>query len=401
MDDFANDTIEHSEVVLVVSSDDEDSRRLTSLLERRRYRWEHVLDLGTAIERASTSLYDLVVVDLPELSMQPDQLAQRIGADPYLGRFPLIVVHRDADQIPAAAIESLGLPVQFVTRPIEPTSVLVKVAHQLRLRKLQADEGRFLSKIASQNVELRELTNRFRRELREAQDIQRSILPTALPQAPNSSFAAAYVPLEAVGGDLYDIWPIGDDHLGIFIGDVTGHGLSAAFIGAMSKMSLAYASTVQPDEILAGMNQALCPVMPEGRFVTAAVAVYNPKTGEIAVARGGHPPPFVFRAATQSIESVTARGFPLGVMGEARYERYSSQLHPGDKFLLVTDGITETLDLGGKLLGNDGVAQLFCEAAAQFPIDRCLSFLLERQELFSEGRLIKDDITLVGLERLS
>lgn len=399
MHDFSPDSMEHSECVLIVSSDDAECRRLTALFDRRRYRWEHVADLVAAGERAASSLFDLVVVDLPELTLAPEQLAQHIGADPHLGRFPLIVVHKEAESVNPAALEGLGVPVQFITRPIEPTSVLVKVAQQLRLRKLQADEGRFLSKVASQNVELRELTNRFQRELREAQDIQRSILPTELPQAAHTSFAAAYVPLEAVGGDLYDIWPVGPDRLGIFIGDVTGHGLSAAFIGAMTKMSLAFASPETPDALLLGMNQALCPVMPEGRFVTAAVAIYTPATGEIAIARGGHPPPLIFRAETKTIETASPRGFPLGVMEDARYEMFATTLHTGDMLLLVTDGITETADLAGHLLGTDGLSRLFCEAAATMSVAQCLSFLLERQELFSEGRLIKDDITLVGLER--
>lgn len=400
IEDLNLDLGEHAERILVIAASAEASGRIGRLLEQRAYSYCSAADLAEASALADEELFDMVIAECSDDSSALDAV-HAIVANAQLRRAPLLVLHPKAESVSAEQLEAFPIPVRLLGSPWEASALLVRVSSQLRIRKVKETEARFTSRVAEQNVQLRDLTTRFKRELQDAQYIQNSLLPKGLPSAEQTRFAATYVPLEAVGGDLYDLWKLPDGRMGLFIGDVTGHGLPAAFIGAMTKMALSYSGKGTPDEMLAEMNSGLCQHMPEGRFVTAAAAFYTPATGELYVARAGHPPGFLYRAATRELVQVAPRGVPLGFLEEARYELYSTRLEAGDKFLLVTDGITEAMNFGGAVLGVDGTARLFAELAPENAMDSCLRGLLEKQEEFSEGRMVKDDITLLGLERLA
>ena len=398
--DFTLTSGEHAQRVLVIASSTEEADRIGKLLETRNYAWKAADGVEAASAMAGEQLFDMIVAEFADHDLPPIEAINSITSSAQLRRVPLLVMHPGAADISPNYLTSLDLPVSILSTPWHATDLIVKVSSQLRLQKLKDAESSFVAKVSAQNSELRDLTNRFQRELQEAQNIQNSILPKSLPTAKETSFAAAYVPLEAVGGDLYDLWKINDDLFGLFIGDVTGHGLSAAFIGAMTKMALSYASKESPDVMLRQMNEGLMELMPEGRFVTAAAALYTPSTGQLLVARGGHPPAYIWRAAGKFVTEVTPKGFPLGVVPHAKYELYSAQLLPGDKFIFVTDGLTETVNMAGRALGTAGTGVIFGELAETGSIEQCIAGLLDRQEEYSGGRMVKDDITLLGIERL-
>jgi len=289
----------------------------------------------------------------------------------------------------------------FLPMPYDPTILIVKTATQLRMRKIQSEQASIDAQLTAQNAQLRDLTNRYKHELAEARSIQQAIMPKKLPKHDNCIFAAKYLPLEAVGGDIFDLWQISDSLYGLFIGDVTGHGLPAAFIGAMTKMALAYAEKNTPSEMLEQMNNGVSELMPSGRFVTVAAAFYNPTDGKLMIARGGHPPPAIYRAATKTVELFEPKGLPLGIASGAKYVMEETFLELGDKFLLYTDGLPESANLSGEMVGIDGMAEFFRESASRLPVKDCFADLLAKRDEFCEGRLSKDDDTFVGIERLS
>jgi serine phosphatase RsbU (regulator of sigma subunit) len=392
---------EHAEQILVVSSDGISAERISEVLGTRGFRSQWAPTLAAAARIAEQDLFDLLIIDHPAAAPLPADILTEVETDSQLRRFPLILCHPAADTLPQQRLDSAPFRVHMLPCPWDPILFLVRVSAELRLRKIRNEESRFLSAVAGQNFELRDLTNRFLRELREAQAIQAALMPTALPSAPQTRFAAAYVPLDAVGGDLYDIWHIEKSRYGLFIGDVTGHGLSAALIGAMTKMALSHAGKTAPHTMLTEMNRALAPLMPEGRFVTAEAAFYCAETGALSLVRAGHPPAFLWRAATRRVEQIGPRGLALGMVEETAYDLYSDCLGAGDKLLMVTDGLTETGNMQAELLGVDGVARMFAEVAEALPIHSCIEELLSRREKFSGGRIVKDDIALIGLERVA
>jgi sigma-B regulation protein RsbU (phosphoserine phosphatase) len=399
IEDFNVDLDDYADRVLVMSPNAEVGASIGELLEKRSYQWSLVCGLEAASILALETLFDLLIIDQQEPTQDAAELLAAVAADIGLSRSPALLIHPDARSFQSGAQSVFGPRVSVIPAPLEPSTLLVKVATSLRLNKIKSEQAGFESRLSSQNAQLRDLNNRFKQELKSARDIQQSLFPRSLPTAPNCVFAACCVPLEAVGGDLYDIWKIERGRYGMFLGDVTGHGLSAAFIGAMTKMALEYAPKESPEVMLAHVNDGLCKHIPAGTFVTAVAAFVEPITGSLLVSRAGHPPPYLWRAASKDIELVEPRGLPLGVNEGMPYEMREIQLEPGDKFLMITDGLTETIDMNGEMLGVEGIGKIFATSvAAGMSIADCIARILSTQEEFTGGRLLKDDNTLIGFE---
>jgi serine phosphatase RsbU (regulator of sigma subunit) len=399
LEDFNVDTDNYSERVLVICNSLDTVSNIFALLQKRSYQPFHAEDIQSASTLAKDTFFDLIILDSVCFDVTPEQLVSRLRSDARLRRSQILLLHPEPDITNNKLSDSAHQDVVVIKSPHDPTQLLVKASMQLRLRKIKDEKANFDSKIASQNAELRDLTNRFKQELLEARSIQQAILPKKLPEDERCLFGAYYIPLEAVGGDLYDLWKISDDHYGFFIGDVTGHGLPAAFICAMCKMALKYADQISPEIMLSQMNDGMSDLMPQGRFVTVAAAIYNAKNGELSLARGGHPSPLIWRKNQNKVERFDPKGLPLGIIAGSAYQLVTTKLEPGDKFILVTDGITETANMDGEMIGVEGVARHFEAISAGKSIKEVISKILTFQEQFSGGRIIKDDNTIIGLER--
>ncbi len=400
IEDFNLDLEELADRVLVIGQDDNSMTEISNLLERRSYQWAAAKTNDEASELAKDELFDLIILENTDLEASPGQLVSKIRAFPRLRRAPLLLLHPAPEKYEEESNNPGSSDVLVLKSPYNPTNLLVKVATQLRLRKIRSEQASADAKITAQNAELRDLTNRYKHELVEARSIQQSILPKKLVKHDDCLFAAKYIPLEAVGGDLYDLWEIGDGKFGFFIGDVTGHGLPAAFIGAMTKLALEYADQSSPEKMLSHMNDGISNLMPTGRFVTVAAAVFDANTKKISFARGGHPPPFIYRAATGTVDQFEAKGLPLGIMTGSPYELVETEMFPGDKMLMITDGLPESADMNGNMLGVDGIAEFFREAARTMNIRDCIDELLRKRDEHVDGRMNKDDDTFVGVEIL-
>lgn len=399
IEDVTLDLKELADRILLISANNEAVESVTKLLATRSYNWTVVGSVEDASTAAAASLYDLVIACETGSAQDAAALIHNIRADRSMARLQLIVIHPQIAELEQLGFASKEERLLLLSYPLDAPNFLVKVTTSLRLRKFRSDQTRFDAKIVEQNAQLRDLTNRFKAELKEAQEIQKSILPKSLPSDARCVIGARYIPLEAVGGDLYDIWLVDENTMGIFIGDVTGHGLSAAFVGAMTKMALAYAAKTGPDVMLAEMNNGMAELMPEGRFVAVAAAIYNLETGRLLLARGGQPNPYIWRQAKQDAEIIKVRGMAVGMIPDSRYELYETSLDHGDKFLLLTDGVTECTDMDGNMLGEAGACKFFKDAAASRPIDQAVDYILYLQEQYTRGRISKDDITIVGIER--
>ncbi|WP_330458898.1 SpoIIE family protein phosphatase [Streptomyces sp. NBC_00820] len=193
------------------------------------------------------------------------------------------------------------------------------------------------------------------RELTEG--LQRSMLPSLGPEIPGMAVAARYIPTGGglqVGGDWYDMIPLpGEDRIALVIGDVQGHDVRAAGLMGQLRIALrAYASEGhRPDAVLSRASRFLHGVthdahpadhLPDLRFATCLYAEVDPATGELEVARAGHPDPVIRMADGTVMRRPIAGGLPLGVDPDADYPTTRFTLEPGETMLLCTDGLIET-----------------------------------------------------------
>jgi PAS domain S-box-containing protein len=185
----------------------------------------------------------------------------------------------------------------------------------------------------------------FARDHTVAETLQHSVLPDTLPDIPGLDLAVRYIPGAdgvEVGGDWYDAFPLGDDLVGLAVGDVVGHSITSASIMAQVRNLLrAYAvDTIQPADVLHRTNTAMARLLPDA-MATVVYAVLDPATGEFTFANAGHPAP-VYAATSGQVEYLeTSSGAMLGAPGDGAFSTGHRQLAPGSGLLLYTDGLIE------------------------------------------------------------
>jgi two-component system, chemotaxis family, sensor kinase Cph1 len=181
------------------------------------------------------------------------------------------------------------------------------------------------------------------RELREAEILQRSLLPTVLPSVQNWSISAYYEPAEGVqiGGDWYDVIVLSDDTVAVVLGDVAGHGIGAAGIMAQLRNALrAYLlETVSPGQALHRLNQFAASLLPDA-FATAFVACVHTATGTVVAASAGHLKPYLIVPGTRAGVAPVRTSPPLGVTG-AEYDESEFMIGRGAALILFSDGLVE------------------------------------------------------------
>jgi phosphoserine phosphatase RsbU/P len=202
----------------------------------------------------------------------------------------------------------------------------------------------------------------IQKELEVATRIQLSILPAAFPDSANFRVAARYVPMTSVAGDFYDFIVADDQHAGLLIADVSGHGVPAALIASMVKLAATSqrANAGDPSRLLAGMNNALCGNT-QSQFVTAAYVYLDSQSRELRYSAAGHPPMLLLRQGT--VLEILENGLMLAAFDFATYTNAAQSLEPGDRFLLYTDGLIEAANANGDFFGQDAVSALLRQTA--------------------------------------
>jgi phosphoserine phosphatase RsbU/P len=226
-------------------------------------------------------------------------------------------------------------------------------------------------------------------ELEIARSIQMSILPGEFPASAWFRAAAKYVPMTAVAGDFYDFLTTDSDRVGLLIADVSGHGVPAALIASMVKMSATAqrAHADRPAALLAEMNAALCGNT-QGQFVTAAYVYLDAQARELRYAAAGHPSLFLLRdgRVTELIEN----GLVLAAAGDATYTEKSMSLEPGDRLLLYTDGLLEAKNAAGEMFGEEALAGAL-KRTAEMPAKDAVEGILAEVQRWSRAQ--EDDLT--------
>jgi PAS domain S-box-containing protein len=180
-----------------------------------------------------------------------------------------------------------------------------------------------------------------------ARTLQRSLLPTDLPDLPGMEVAARYLAAGAgneVGGDFYDCFSTGSGDWALVIGDVCGKGAEAAAVTALARYTVraSVLHTRRPRSILAELNEAILRQDLDYRFCTTLYASLNPREQGVGlrIATGGHPLPLILRQDGR-VEMLGTPGTLLGIVDEPQLSEAETLLEPGDALVLYTDGVIE------------------------------------------------------------
>ncbi len=236
------------------------------------------------------------------------------------------------------------------------------------------------------------------KDLKLAKNIQKGLIPQIIPDWKGVQFWSAYSPMQEVSGDYYDYFPFSSDRLGVVVCDVSGHGVPAAFITALSKMLFSNYKKAKPSETFKHINRELLDLVKQQGYSTC-VYVLIEEDYRIVYSIAGHPRPILYRARTKKAEIQEGEGTFLGMFpdGGETYRDHSLQLEPGDKLFLYTDGITEAENDVGEVFGEERLMALI-EKTDQRTIQESIDFIMAAHKEFTMGTDPMDDITLLGLQ---
>ena len=272
-------------------------------------------------------------------------------------------------------------------------------------------------KMKQLNQELLDKQKRLDDDLASAAQIQKSLLPQKIDSAENLEVAWEFEPCEHMGGDIFNMFRLDDAHWGIYMLDVSGHGVQAAMVtvsvsqflqpnsghlfSTKSKNSGTNDRLRTPAEVLAALDVEF-PFERFNNFFTITYLIINTKTGELTYSNAGHPHSIMLRKNGR-MELLQKGGPAIGIgdfhlLGgrEIRYQEGKLRIHPGDKLFVYTDGITEYQNAAGEFYGTDRFYETLNALqgrAVTDIVDESVKSLMD----FGSSAKPQDDITLLGL----
>lgn len=248
---------------------------------------------------------------------------------------------------------------------------------------------------------------RMEKDLDLARNIQRRILPKQLPEPEGWRCAAANLPYQAVGGDLYDLWMASDEgrapRLHLAVGDISGKGLPASLMMTqLSAFIRAMADRRVPDwgELCHRLNHRMNEVREGNRYTTLLIGSLNPENGDFRYVNAGHNPPLLVPGDGGPARRLEGTGPMVGLLPEVTFREGHAALLPGDTLLVFTDGLVEAENPVGEDLGDEALAdlvRLHPEADAETLLELLLALAFEHLD----GQGFRDDVTLVVVKRFA
>jgi serine phosphatase RsbU (regulator of sigma subunit) len=373
--------------ILIVDDTPANLRLLSKMLGDQGYKVRPVPEGSLAIAAAKSNPPDLILLDIKMPNMDGYEVCQHLKGDKSTRDIPVLFISAlDQIQDKVTAFSSGG--VDYITKPFQFEEVLARVEIHLELRRLQK--------------QLQEKNRKMEMELTLAGKVQKSFLPSELPEIAGWQLSFELLPARDTSGDFYDIFLLPDGQLGIIIADVVDKGVGAALF-----MALCYALLrtfvmdfpTQPEQVFKSVNQRILDFTTATQFLTIFYGILDLKNGEILYSNAGHCPPVLVRNSSEvHLQEMTRTGVPLGILTGETWEKEIEMINPSDILVIYTDGITESENQKNEFFGEEHLKQSIV-ANKDKESKEILGGILTDVKVFSGEAAQYDDITLGVIKR--
>jgi len=254
---------------------------------------------------------------------------------------------------------------------------------------------------------------RIRREIEAAARVQQALLPTTLPRTDRFRFAFRYHPCADLGGDALNVFWLNDMQIGLYLLDVSGHGVAASLLSVALARQLApsnatltpnpasedyrpvAAPLATPGEVARNLNRWFLSHPTAEQYFTMIYGVLDVPSKQFRYVSAGHPPMLLTRADGTS-QWLPSTAIPLGFDEDADFEEGQVQVEPGDRLLLYSDGVTEAANGAEDMFGAEQLRRAVSEGGDD-SLETMMSKLIEEVLDWSSG-VPSDDVSLLALE---
>jgi PAS domain S-box-containing protein len=248
---------------------------------------------------------------------------------------------------------------------------------------------------------LRKKNQSMQQDLNYAQLIIKNILPSEPPEWERLKVQFKYIPLDTVGGDFFWFYNLPDGSPAVYLGDVSGHGVSAALFLSMVKTvsdMLLPKYGYNPGKYMHALNRDLYNNM-FSYFITALYGVFDFSSENVKFkfSKGGHQPPIIYRKNENKVFSITSKGKPIALFKEDYFNEITVILNKGDRIFLYTDGLVEVSNESMEMLDQAGLENIIM-ANNSFDLNKSLEYILDAVNNFMGTNKAQDDIILIAVE---
>ncbi len=363
--------------VLVVDDSRAQRRVLVLTLERAGYRVSEAGSAEEGLALCRRTEFDIVISDWMMPGMTGVEFCRAFRALPRetYGCFILLTSKSEktevADGLDAGADD-------FLAKPVNPDELRARLRAGERIIGMQSELLRKNALVGEAFAQLQEVYDSLDRDLIEARKVQQTLVRDRHRDLPQGQVTLLLRPSGHVGGDLVGSFDIGADRLALFSVDVSGHGVASAMMTARLSGLLSAAAPERnlalsgrsangsggwPPEVVAGrFNRMMLEEFQVDLYFTMAYAEVDLRSGHVRLVQAGHPHPLVLRASG-GIEVLGNGGLPIGLIPDAGYEGTETRLLPGDRLLLLSDGVTECAAPDGSEFGGEMLLRFLADHA--------------------------------------
>jgi sigma-B regulation protein RsbU (phosphoserine phosphatase) len=338
-------------------------------------------------------------------------LATPIGEDDEPRQRLEVTLAGERFEVDAGRQQVLNLLVSTFENAVKKNSELLQTNQELTLAKESLAKSN--DELSSLNTQLERVNRRMSQDLDAAARVQQSLLPASLPETSRVRFAWKYKPCDELAGDFLNFFELDDKHIAAFVVDVSGHGVASSLLSVavgrvltpqVSASSLLMQEAngdgapriLAPVEVARELNRRFQMEEQDGLYFTLVYGILNVETLEFHHVLAGHPR-VVRLPRSGSPVVLDSHGMAVGWFDDIDVSDHVSQLEPGDRLYMYSDGVPEAMDAERTQFGEDRMLEVI-ELGRGEPLDTSVSLLMDAVERWGAAEGLKDDVSILAME---
>jgi sigma-B regulation protein RsbU (phosphoserine phosphatase) len=404
--------------LLVVDDNETNRNNLSQLLRLHRYEVVGSQNGQEALKLLQRQPFDLVLLDIMMAGLSGLEVLKELRTRHPATELPVIMTTARSGSEDIIQALRLGAN-DYITKPIDVPVLVARIQTHLSLRhavqrvlRLEEHLSQRNEELSAANSKLKVANAQMKEDLRAAARIQEAFLPPPTPRLPRVHSAWLFHPCAQLAGDMLNVFVLDEDHLGVYVLDVCGHGVASALLSVTlshflsprpGPSSLLFQGETDggsrvpapPAEMIQRLNERFPWDPVTEQFFTLVYGILNVRTGELRYASAGHPG-MAYLASQESPELLQWPSLPVGVGSDA-YEEHRLLLAPRDRFYLYSDGLVEVVNGSREVFGVERLLETL-DQVRDLPLQKGLEELWRKVEQWCAGAPRRDDVSLLAVE---